>query len=681
MALVLYSRTPTIPPKLRIHQTPLPADPHNQHDPDWRSPAPDFQTPPAPVPVLAPVPVSVPPSPQYPRTPQELRLAFQILRFASQELRFTQHPDPAPDHPRNLGSLNVPTPFPEFPPQPRPYLENLSLPPFSPLLPTATPLSKTHCPPRSSFGDTLLRVRHLLPHLPPHPRLPRHLHRPPPARPRGKPHRCIRPLLGPCPALPRLRPPLPPPAPRLQRLSAAAVQWFDWIALLGAAEFNLFVDPYCVSIRERSASPLSAFSSSSDAAPHVPPTCRSTAATSVSVFSSKARPLSRLHLLHSPLPLISDAPHYPFCDGLSCDTANRIPTQPHQSQSQRQHQHQHQQHSRVPCPNHSALFISKSITPAFSHLDFDPHRSRFLTLAKRLPPERRLSLAPTCLPPEPCLNAPVSTSTSPQPSNASTGAPYSTPPASRSASPASPHLSSSPPVLTSSPLPLLRVFETTWIPPFPTISLCPTFLLPHAHVTFPPQSHFPLSPFNRTHRLLPPHSMFARHVVCRTLPAVDPQLCAVTYFMPPSPATPSHHFRRTCPILRVLRPIPSPTPIASPPRPLPRGLHFAPTRIFCSSLSADNLTPPTFSNLASPHFCLLRVAIRNFDIFFLHTALSLFQHFSALQLPVFAPFLSFFPWPFYIITFPVNPYFFFFLRMGECKISTYLTTLPLSPDS
>ncbi|KAF9488965.1 hypothetical protein BDN71DRAFT_1593743 [Pleurotus eryngii] len=311
--------------------------------------------------------------------------------------------------------------------------------------------------------------------------------------------------------------------------------------------------------------------SSTRAAPRVPPTCRSTAATSVSVFSSKARPLSQLHLLHSPLPLISDAPHYPFCDGLSCDTANRIPTQPHQSQSQRQHQHQHQQHSHAPCPNHPALFISKSITPAFSHLDFEPHRSCFLTLAKRLPPERRLSLAPTCLPPEPCLNTPVSTSTSPQPSNASTGALYSTPPASRSASPASPRLSSSPPVLTSSPLPLLRVFETTWIPPFPTISPCPTFPLPHAHVTFPPQSHFPLSPFNRTHRLLPPHSMFARHVVCRTLPAVDPQLCAVTYFMPPSPATLSHRFCRTCPILWVLRPIPSPTPIASPPPSPPSG--------------------------------------------------------------------------------------------------------------
>ncbi|KAF4605480.1 hypothetical protein EYR40_004264 [Pleurotus pulmonarius] len=40
-----------------------------------------------------------------------------------------------------------------------------------------------------------------------------------------------------------------PPRPVYNACIAASVQWFDWIALLGAAEFDLFVDPGCVSIR------------------------------------------------------------------------------------------------------------------------------------------------------------------------------------------------------------------------------------------------------------------------------------------------------------------------------------------------------------------------------------------------------------------------------------------------
>lgn len=60
-----------------------------------------------------------------------------------------------------------------------------------------------------------------------------------PAQPlRGSGRRCL-----------SLAPSCLPPRPVYNACIAAAVQWFDWIALLGAAEFDLFVDPGCVSIR------------------------------------------------------------------------------------------------------------------------------------------------------------------------------------------------------------------------------------------------------------------------------------------------------------------------------------------------------------------------------------------------------------------------------------------------
>ncbi|KDR84804.1 hypothetical protein GALMADRAFT_291127 [Galerina marginata CBS 339.88] len=40
-----------------------------------------------------------------------------------------------------------------------------------------------------------------------------------------------------------------PPRPVWTACAAANVQWFDWIALLGNSEFDLFVDPACVAIR------------------------------------------------------------------------------------------------------------------------------------------------------------------------------------------------------------------------------------------------------------------------------------------------------------------------------------------------------------------------------------------------------------------------------------------------
>ena len=42
-----------------------------------------------------------------------------------------------------------------------------------------------------------------------------------------------------------------PPRPVWTACTAANVQWFDWIALLGNNEFDLFVDPGCVAIRFR----------------------------------------------------------------------------------------------------------------------------------------------------------------------------------------------------------------------------------------------------------------------------------------------------------------------------------------------------------------------------------------------------------------------------------------------
>ncbi|KAF9473302.1 hypothetical protein BDN70DRAFT_774519, partial [Pholiota conissans] len=40
-----------------------------------------------------------------------------------------------------------------------------------------------------------------------------------------------------------------PPRPIWTACTAANVQWFDWIALLGNSEFDLFVDPGCVAVR------------------------------------------------------------------------------------------------------------------------------------------------------------------------------------------------------------------------------------------------------------------------------------------------------------------------------------------------------------------------------------------------------------------------------------------------
>jgi len=40
-----------------------------------------------------------------------------------------------------------------------------------------------------------------------------------------------------------------PPRPVWAACTAAGVQWFDWIAMLGNKEFDLFVDPGCVAIR------------------------------------------------------------------------------------------------------------------------------------------------------------------------------------------------------------------------------------------------------------------------------------------------------------------------------------------------------------------------------------------------------------------------------------------------
>jgi hypothetical protein len=40
-----------------------------------------------------------------------------------------------------------------------------------------------------------------------------------------------------------------PPRPVWSACTAAGVQWFDWIAILGNKEFDLFVDPGCVAIR------------------------------------------------------------------------------------------------------------------------------------------------------------------------------------------------------------------------------------------------------------------------------------------------------------------------------------------------------------------------------------------------------------------------------------------------
>ncbi|KAF9499930.1 hypothetical protein BDN71DRAFT_1362845, partial [Pleurotus eryngii] len=66
-----------------------------------------------------------------------------------------------------------------------------------------------------------------------------------PAQPlRGSGRRCL-----------SLAPTCLPPRPVYNACVAAAVQWFDWIALLGAAEFDLFVDPGCVSIRVAGQSP------------------------------------------------------------------------------------------------------------------------------------------------------------------------------------------------------------------------------------------------------------------------------------------------------------------------------------------------------------------------------------------------------------------------------------------
>jgi hypothetical protein len=40
-----------------------------------------------------------------------------------------------------------------------------------------------------------------------------------------------------------------PPRPVWSACAAANVQWFDWIAVLGNSEFDLFVDPGCVAVR------------------------------------------------------------------------------------------------------------------------------------------------------------------------------------------------------------------------------------------------------------------------------------------------------------------------------------------------------------------------------------------------------------------------------------------------
>ncbi|KAG9223068.1 hypothetical protein PLEOSDRAFT_1111358 [Pleurotus ostreatus PC15] len=66
-----------------------------------------------------------------------------------------------------------------------------------------------------------------------------------PAQPlRGSGRRCL-----------SLAPTCLPPRPVYNACIAAAIQWFDWISLLGAAEFDLFVDPGCVSIRVAGHSP------------------------------------------------------------------------------------------------------------------------------------------------------------------------------------------------------------------------------------------------------------------------------------------------------------------------------------------------------------------------------------------------------------------------------------------
>ena len=40
-----------------------------------------------------------------------------------------------------------------------------------------------------------------------------------------------------------------PPRPIWSACTAANVQWFDWISLLGNKEFDLFVDPGCIAVR------------------------------------------------------------------------------------------------------------------------------------------------------------------------------------------------------------------------------------------------------------------------------------------------------------------------------------------------------------------------------------------------------------------------------------------------
>ncbi|KAF8971521.1 hypothetical protein BDZ97DRAFT_1594240, partial [Flammula alnicola] len=42
-----------------------------------------------------------------------------------------------------------------------------------------------------------------------------------------------------------------PPRPIWTACTAANVQWFDWIAILGNKEFDLFVDPGCIAIRSQ----------------------------------------------------------------------------------------------------------------------------------------------------------------------------------------------------------------------------------------------------------------------------------------------------------------------------------------------------------------------------------------------------------------------------------------------
>ncbi|KAJ8489651.1 hypothetical protein ONZ45_g13506 [Pleurotus djamor] len=46
-----------------------------------------------------------------------------------------------------------------------------------------------------------------------------------------------------------LSPSCMPPRPIYAACLAAGIQWFDWMLLLGANEFDLFVDPGCVSVR------------------------------------------------------------------------------------------------------------------------------------------------------------------------------------------------------------------------------------------------------------------------------------------------------------------------------------------------------------------------------------------------------------------------------------------------